>query len=445
MKDSFLSEPARSLPVVGAWDVIVVGGGIAGIAAALAAARSGVSVLLTERFCALGGLATIGNVTIYLPLCDGCGRQVLSGITEELLRLSVHDLKKERPEALFKDIPEAWRDPASTPEARAARRFETGFNPDAVILSYEKLLRDAGVQILYDTRFCATARADGAVSHLIFENKSGRFAAACKTVIDASGDADVCFQAGEQTESLDTNVVSGWYYTLTDGGDLRMHCLSSTFSPDATREGADPPFFRGDDGWQVTEQMLAARDQLRAHLEKLRTENPEQDIQPFHITTFPCFRMTRRLLGACSITEADNHRWFDDAVCLANDWRRAGPVWSVPYRALLGVENNNLLLRRHGRSRRRGGRHGGARRRSPGGARPACDCRRTPQPRQSAQPRTLHRDPGTGQTGIGSRSTVTPEPTRDSEPTRNPGKNGTTEKRDYVTSPPPPPCAPSRC
>ena len=306
MKDSFLSEPARSLPVVGAWDVIVVGGGIAGIAAALAAARSGVSVLLTERFCALGGLATIGNVTIYLPLCDGCGRQVLSGITEELLRLSVHDLKKERPEALFKDIPEAWRDPASTPEARAARRFETGFNPDAVILSCEKLLRDAGVQILYDTRFCATARADGAVSHLIFENKSGRFAAACKTVIDASGDADVCFQAGEQTESLDTNVVSGWYYTLTDGGDLRMHCLSNTFSPDATREGADPPFFRGDDGWQVTEQMLAARDQLRAHLEKLRAENPEQDIQPFHITTFPCFRMTRRLVGACSITEADN-------------------------------------------------------------------------------------------------------------------------------------------
>ncbi len=344
MKDSFLSEPARSLPVVGAWDVIVVGGGIAGIAAALAAARSGVSVLLTERFCALGGLATIGNVTIYLPLCDGCGRQVLSGITEELLRLSVHDLKKERPESLFKDIPEAWRDPASTPEARAARRFETGFNPDAVILSYEKLLRDAGVQILYDTRFCATARADGAVTHLIFENKSGRFAAACKTVIDASGDADVCFQAGEQTESLDTNVVSGWYYTLTDGGALRMHCLSNTFSPDATREGADPPFFRGDDGWQVTEQMLAARDQLRAHLEKLRAENPEQDIQPFHITTFPCFRMTRRLVGACSITEADNHRWFDDAVCLANDWRRAGPVWSVPYRALLGVENNNLLV-----------------------------------------------------------------------------------------------------
>ena len=60
----------------GYYDVVVCGGGIAGISAAVAAARHGAKVLLLEREYALGGLATLGLVTIYLPLCDGTGRQV---------------------------------------------------------------------------------------------------------------------------------------------------------------------------------------------------------------------------------------------------------------------------------------------------------------------------------------------------------------------------------
>jgi len=70
-------------------DVIVVGGGFAGIAAALSAAREGKRVTLVEKSYYLGGLGTSGLVTIYLPLCDGMGRQVSFGIAEELLRLSI--------------------------------------------------------------------------------------------------------------------------------------------------------------------------------------------------------------------------------------------------------------------------------------------------------------------------------------------------------------------
>jgi len=70
-------------------DVVVAGGGVAGVAAALAAARSGVKVMLLERSFMLGGLATAGLVTIYLPLCDGEGRQVSFGLSEELLKLSI--------------------------------------------------------------------------------------------------------------------------------------------------------------------------------------------------------------------------------------------------------------------------------------------------------------------------------------------------------------------
>ena len=71
------------------YDVLVVGGGCAGIAAALESARSGLQTALVEKTILWGGLATSGLVPIYMPLCDGKGRQVTFGIAEELLKLSI--------------------------------------------------------------------------------------------------------------------------------------------------------------------------------------------------------------------------------------------------------------------------------------------------------------------------------------------------------------------
>ena len=64
------------------YDVIVIGGGVAGVSAALAASRQQKNVALIEKQCFLGGLATSGLITIYLPLCDGKGHQVSFGIAE---------------------------------------------------------------------------------------------------------------------------------------------------------------------------------------------------------------------------------------------------------------------------------------------------------------------------------------------------------------------------
>mgnify|MGYP004481321329 FL=1 len=89
MKEKFITEPTRKIPVTGEYDVAVCGGGVAGIAAALSAARGGAKTLLIEKQFALGGLATLGLVTIYLPLCDGNGRQVSFGLAEELMLLSI--------------------------------------------------------------------------------------------------------------------------------------------------------------------------------------------------------------------------------------------------------------------------------------------------------------------------------------------------------------------
>ncbi len=86
-----IKEPARQLPISGSYDIAVIGGGIAGVSAAIAAARQGASVCLIEKENALGGLATLGNIVVYLPLCDGLGHKVSGGVSEELLKLSVRD------------------------------------------------------------------------------------------------------------------------------------------------------------------------------------------------------------------------------------------------------------------------------------------------------------------------------------------------------------------
>src|SRR5579875_2760042 len=88
----FVLEPERKTPVKAHTDVLVVGGGSAGVAAAVAAARAGAEVILVERLGYLGGLATGGMIILLLTLDDGRGRQVVGGlcqeITERLVRRS---------------------------------------------------------------------------------------------------------------------------------------------------------------------------------------------------------------------------------------------------------------------------------------------------------------------------------------------------------------------
>ena len=71
------------------YDVAVVGCGVAGVAAAAAAARMGAKTVIIEKTCTPGGLATAGLINIFLPLCDGNGTQVTFGLADELIRLSL--------------------------------------------------------------------------------------------------------------------------------------------------------------------------------------------------------------------------------------------------------------------------------------------------------------------------------------------------------------------
>ena len=97
----FITE-VKQTAVCDEYDVIVVGGGVAGVSAALSAARNGAKVLLIEKTTVLGGLATAGLVILYFPLDDGCGHKVIGGVSEELLHASI--------KYGYDNLPAAWKD-----------------------------------------------------------------------------------------------------------------------------------------------------------------------------------------------------------------------------------------------------------------------------------------------------------------------------------------------
>lgn len=336
-----IREPARELPLAASYDVIVAGGGIAGVAAALAAARNGARTAVLERCFGLGGLATLGNVVIYEPLCDGRGRQVIGGLGEELLLRSVADLRTTRKEIQFRPAPACWR-PDGDPAARTRERYEAAFNPFGFQIEMEALLADAGVDIWYDTRVCAVVQHGPRITHLVIENKDGRGAMACAAVVDASGDADVCHLAGEPTETLETNVLAGWHYLLEDGA-LRIQAMTKPFPDDASARGAEGPLLSGVRARDVTRHVLETHAWIRQRVAARRAKDPAADVHAFALPALPNFRMTRRLSSSFTLLAAHAHQWFDDAIGLTGDWRRSGPVWALPYRCIRAEANRNLL------------------------------------------------------------------------------------------------------
>jgi len=172
-----VTEPARTLPVYGEFDVVVIGGGPAGLAASVSAARRGARTLLVERYGFLGGMGTAGGVTNFAGLYgrkNGEMQQVVHGVVDDLL---------ERINALG-----GLNQPQDGMQGRIRVR---SYDVSAYKCAADQLLLSAGVQLLFHAWAAAVVMDGPAIAALVVETKSGRQAIRAHRFIDCSGDADV--------------------------------------------------------------------------------------------------------------------------------------------------------------------------------------------------------------------------------------------------------------
>jgi len=318
------------------YDVAVVGGGIAGIAAALAAARQGAKTVLLEKEYALGGLATLGLIVIYLPLCDGAGTKMSAGICEELIKLSVGLSPVQ--------LPEAWTNPNSTEEERTKQRYRVTYNAASFMILAEKLLIDNGVQILYDARMTEAVTENGKVKSVIVPTKLGSLEVRAKAFVDCTGDSDVCFFAGEDTFDNPENRRTGWYFSAGDKGN---QLIGQTDPLNVFDPNQKPPegsrYYSGTDIYDISQHMIDMRRFIVAKNEKRNETDPSE--YPLIIPAFHGLRMTRRLTGTIEFSEEHHESvWFSDAIGMIGNWKKANKRYSIPYRTIKGIVNDNLYV-----------------------------------------------------------------------------------------------------
>lgn len=319
------------------YDVLVAGGGVAGIAAALAARRAGAErVLLIEREYLPGGLATAGLVTIYLPLCDGRGRQVSFGLAEELLKLSIRAGDEGK-------RPDAWLD-GGTPDARAAQRYEVQFNPWLFAADAEQLLLREGVELRYGGTICAVTAENGRVTAAEAVYRSGRETYACRAVVDATGDANVFALAGAPTETFrQGNILAAWYYR-TEDGENRLRILGAADVPDEYKTEAQRndgrARFTGLDPAELSRVCMDARRHAAEDFLAAGGLTPGRRMTA--VASIPQVRMTRRIAGEATPDDKDPYTERPDSIGLCADWRKRGFAWALPYGALCAPGWENL-------------------------------------------------------------------------------------------------------
>ncbi|MBM4081336.1 MAG: FAD-dependent oxidoreductase, partial [Planctomycetes bacterium] len=327
------------------FDVLVCGAGVAGVAAALETARSGLKTALVEKTILTGGLATTGLVNIYLPLCDGNGTQVTFGIAEELLHLSL----KYGPG----DVPVEWRQGRNVEEPK---RYRVAFSPASFVLALDEALVEAGVDLWLDTLACAPVMKGDRVVGVEVENKSGRGVLYGQCVIDGTGDADVAFRSGAECAEMD-NWVSIWILEASLA-KARKAVEQRNGVPLLGREalgayntGQHAPAksrkWLGTRGREVTGFVLASRRILLDRYRELHAKGGDTDRRNLFPTTLPAmaqFRKTRRIVGNITLSDGQHGKRFEDSIGLVADWRKPGFVWEIPYGALIPKKVTGLLV-----------------------------------------------------------------------------------------------------
>ena len=329
------------IPVRESCDVLVAGGGVAGVTAALCAAARGKKVVLLEKSCMLGGLATLGLINYFVPMCNGRGTQICKGMAETLLRKSA--------EFSWDTIPDVWQNGDPEDKSTACPRYTCRYSANvfAVVLTDE--LKRAGVELLYDCIAADPVMEKGRCVGVVTESKSGKQFIRAKMVIDTTGDADLLRRSGMPTvagknfytyaakavtldscrKALEAGDI-GKVYTGIGGGGINLF---------GKNQPADKPQWSGLTVDDVSDYLI---DNQSVILEKLKkSDRKTRDI--VMLPGMPQFRTTGRIDGDYTMTTDDVYRHFDDSVCAVCDFEFREFLYEVPFRALTRKGFPNLI------------------------------------------------------------------------------------------------------
>ncbi len=366
-------EPARNTPIVARADVVVVGGGPAGIAAAVAAARNGARTVLVERYPYLGGLASGGMVLVLDDYCNG-SEITVAGLCQELTdRMTRLGLAVAPP-------PEArGHDPAMYRRWSRWGLFDfnvhtnphpicyaVAFDPDGWKRASDAMVQEAGVELRLHSWFAASIVQDGRITGVVVETKSGRQAIMGTVVIDATGDLDVAASAGAaflhgaymmttvfRLGGVDTDEAERFQfespadYEPIDREARRILGGSWAYwwlkTPLPGIVWCNCPHITGLDGLSVTDltaMEFAGRARIHATVDYVRANLPGfRNCYIVDVAPQTGVRQTRLLQGEYVVTKQDVQQrvHFPDSVARGRDYY-------TPYRALLPREVDQLLV-----------------------------------------------------------------------------------------------------
>lgn len=366
----------REIPLISEYDVVVCGGGPAGIVAALAAARNGAKTALIERYGFLGGAATASLVN-PISVFKSNGEQVIKGIPWEFVeRLSEF--------------------------GGALDDYENGNVPidaEKYKLVAQRMLIESGVKLFLHSYISDVVREEKALSHIVINNKNGAVAIKGKYFIDCTGDADVCALAGFPIQEMPgkdgmqpaslgfrlggvkLDLITG-LHPRTPGAKFQMYSVREKFESLGGIE--EIPNFGGPwfctvlnddagivkvnitraaanavDGESVTETECKLREDVFRLFDLLKKYIPAfSDCYLIHLATQVGFRESRRIKGNHILT-ADEYVeaiHFDDSVARGahpidihratdskQDVRFLSCAGYIPYRSMISDEFDNII------------------------------------------------------------------------------------------------------